>query len=182
MIITSSYFIGERNIPNTLHDDVASILNNLISVHEVEYLNALLGYELNKLFTAGIGEVIPEAKWTDLLNGVEFTARNGQLMKWTGFKNTTTYNSPVADYVFYKWLKNNATQLASMGEVQTENENSTPVSSAHRMAKAWNNMVELNKTLYEFILTKPDEYPSFLTNTGTRDCRNLFTKINAYNF
>ncbi len=182
-LINSSYFIGERNIPNTLYPEVSSLIDHLISEHQEEYLTSLMGYELFKLFEAGLLVTpTPDQKWLDIKNGVAFTGLDGRAKKWAGFVNATTLLSPIADYVYYWYSRNNSTQTAAMGEVQSKNENSSNVSSAGKQVRAWNDMVAKNKLLNEFLQVNYSTYPEFQQHSGARELRNLLIRINANNF
>lgn len=179
-LINSSYFIGEKDIPNTTYAEVADMISNLILVYEEKYLETFMGYELYKKFKDGIAEVTPEVKWTKIKNGTEFTGQDGQLKKWKGLVDTTTYESPIAYYCYWYYLKRNATQSASMGEVRTDNANSTPASPRYKMANALNKMVELNKVLHDFLVSNYSDYPEYATRPSTTATRSMLTFKNPY--
>lgn len=179
-LIDKSYFIGEKNIPNTDYVEVVDSVNTLIGVYERRYLDLLMGYDLSKLFVAGIAEGSPAQKWLDIKNGVEFTGLDGRLKKWNGFVDTATFESPIAYYCYNKYLKNNATQTAEMGEVNTLTQNSTKASSRHKQCNAWNKMVEMNKFLHEFLVSKYDVYPEYQLKQYTSESRSLFIRQNPY--
>lgn len=293
MLIDSTYFIGEKNIPNTSYQDVSSLLENLIAVHEKEYLVAILGYELFKLFDAGLQAPSPDQRYLDILLGKEYTSWSGRPNQWTGLVSVTdpstaltiglssaadiyfsvgataapaagefdyvntslaganyrvtqrgfgpleplnadnsnvatadivinssggfswlngiqfslndkyllemlsadidvsTYSavaqpeSPIADYVYYWYLRNNNTQTAAMGEVAGQAENATKVSPGYKMAKAWNDMVAKNRILREFLLVNNTIYPEYqnyplYAPVGNVSLRGLLTKINPW--
>lgn len=179
-LINSSYFIGERNIPNVDYPDVGSAVGNLLNKYEPEYLKALLGYELFLLFEAGLAEATPAAKWTEIRNGIQFTMLDGRLTKWKGLVDTETFQSPIADYVYYWWLRNNVSQTAEMGEVRGKAENAVNVSPKFKMCKAWNDMVDKSLVLYEFLLVNNTVYPELQKHSGSRELRLLLTRINPY--
>lgn len=180
-LIDISYFIGERNIPNTSYPDVSSLIDNLVVVHEREYLISLLGYELFKLFEAGLLDNPVAQKWLDIRDGVVYTGMDGRVKQWRGFVNASTFESPVADYVYYWYVRNNQSQTAAMGEVKSGSENAFPVSSAYKQSKAWNDMAEKSYSLYEFLQLNYATYPEFQLQSGRSELRNILTKINAYN-
>lgn len=90
MLIDSTYFFNELTIPQLELSVVGGArpvlnnLNNFIKKYEPEILRLLLGYDLYKLFIAGLQELVVEDRWTDLLYGKEFTNRYGQPDKWEG--------------------------------------------------------------------------------------------------
>jgi hypothetical protein len=83
-LIDRTYFVGELNIPNTAQAAVGSLLDLFIEKYEEEFLRKALGYSLHKALKAGL-EVVPVAqKWTDLIEGVEYTDQNNQVRFWSG--------------------------------------------------------------------------------------------------
>ena len=102
-LIDETYFDKRiLSIPNTNRDEVVNNISNYIEKFEPEYLNKVLGYELNKEFIAGLEEETPLQKWLDLRDGAEYADCNGRLQKWTGFVNAIK-DSPIAFYVFWKF-------------------------------------------------------------------------------
>lgn len=84
MLIDRTYFIGELNIPNTDQNSVGELLDWFIEKYETEFLEKVLGYELYKALKAGLQEVTVDQKWTDLIEGVEYTNLAGRLTFWKG--------------------------------------------------------------------------------------------------
>jgi hypothetical protein len=84
MLIDRTYFVGELNIPNTSNAAIGSLVDLFIEKYEEKLLNDVLGYSLNKAFKAGM-QVVPVAqKWTDLIEGVEYTDTNSKTRFWKG--------------------------------------------------------------------------------------------------
>lgn len=85
-LIDSTYFVGEINIPNSqlANSGVPELLATLIEVREPEFLRKVLGYELSRDFITGLSQLVIDPKWTNLLQGVEYTDMNGRLNKWNG--------------------------------------------------------------------------------------------------
>lgn len=182
-LINSSYFIGEKNIPNITYADVSGVLNNLILAHENEYLKIALGYELFLLFMPGIIVATPNQRYLDILNGQDFTGENGKRKRWAGLISPATpFNaqSPIADYVYYYWLKFNHTQTSGLGEVRSEVQNAARVSPKHKAVMAWNGMVEKSWLLYEFLKVNPVTYPEFQAYLSDPDINLMLTKINTF--
>ncbi|RUP42609.1 MAG: hypothetical protein EKK63_00280 [Acinetobacter sp.] len=88
-LINSSYFIGERDIPNTDNAATAAALDTFIRTYEKQYLKKALGYELFKVFTTGLQADTPAQRYLDLLFGKEFTGHDGKLKKWEGLVSVT---------------------------------------------------------------------------------------------
>lgn len=83
-LIDRSYFVGNINIPNTDRPEIQERLDLFIETYEAELLPDLLGYSLYKAFTQGLQGAPIEQKWTDLLEGVEYTNQSNRLAKWRG--------------------------------------------------------------------------------------------------
>lgn len=84
MLIDRTYFIGDLNIPNTDNTSIGELLDWFIEKHEVEFLESVLGYELYKALKAGLLVIPVDQKWTDLIEGVEYTDLAGKLRFWQG--------------------------------------------------------------------------------------------------
>jgi hypothetical protein len=175
-IIDYSYFIREINLPQTGNPDGQSTVTNFITLYEKELLQLVLGYDLWKAFTAGLVEVTPAQKWKDLRDGKEFTNLSGKNKKWEGFKNTDLV-SPIANYVYYKVMENNATQTTTIGEVSTNKENAASVSPVLKMVNAWNRMVDMICVLKEFLDANTDTYTEWQNTVFNY---RLFRKTNQF--
>ncbi len=289
-LIDSSYFIGEKNIPNTSYGDVSSSLENLIVVREKDFLTKVLGYELFKLFEQGLLQATPEPRMVDILLGKEYTGFNGRATKWGGlisvltdtpwltvslssandlyftvgigsapadsdityvnlalaganyrvvqrgfgplealaednsnvatadiqinpsggftwlngisfsqsdkyaiqfvstdldvseYEVATQPESPIADYVYYWYLRGKVNSAAGTGQVESKNENSVIVSSVRQQAKAWNDMVDKICLLKEFLMVEYLTYPEFQQHAGSIEFWAISKRINAHNF
>jgi hypothetical protein len=84
MLIDRTYFVGELNIPNTNQAAIGSQVDLFIEQYEDQLLNEVLGYSLYKAFKAGMQEVTVDQKWTDLIEGVEYTDVNSKVRFWKG--------------------------------------------------------------------------------------------------
>lgn len=83
-LIDRTYFVGELNIPNTNQAAIGSAVDLFIEQYEDQFLNDVLGYTLYKALKAGL-QVVPVAqKWTDLIEGVEYTDMANKTRKWQG--------------------------------------------------------------------------------------------------
>lgn len=90
MIIDSSYFTGALKIAQLGQAEVEEELNTCIEQHETEFLQKALGYELSMSFINGLQENVINEKWSNLLNGVEFTNVYGRKQKWFGFAGSNS--------------------------------------------------------------------------------------------
>lgn len=83
-LIDRTYFVGELNIPNTNQAAIGSAVDLFIEQYGDKLLNEVLGYTLYKALKAGL-QVVPVAqKWTDLIEGVEYTDANSKTRYWKG--------------------------------------------------------------------------------------------------
>jgi hypothetical protein len=83
-LIDRTYFVGELNIPNASQAAIGSEIDLFIEQYEDQLLNEVLGYSLNKAFKAGMQEVPVDQKWTDLIEGIEYTDINSKVRFWKG--------------------------------------------------------------------------------------------------
>lgn len=172
-LIDASYFVGEINL--VINQER---LNHFIKNYEMQYLIGFLGYDLYKQFIEGLNvQPNAEAKWTKLKNGDEFTDYNSRLNKWLGFTNDFK-KSPIANYVYYHYLRDGISQTTAVGEVQSNTQNSSVISPIDKMVRAYNEMVDLTNLAICYLQVNKATYPSFeiaLVN------RSLINKINKFN-
>jgi len=94
--------------------------------------------------------------------------------------------SMIANYVYYWWMRNEATQTAGVGEVMTKTENSYRTSPATKMIKAWNDMVDmvwecmrfLQRNDYGFVFGYSSINSAMYRGYNTRGLSEIFYKIN----
>lgn len=186
MLIDNTYFKGDIHIAGANGSDIQSKIDLFIDKYETEYLQLILGYDFYQLFMDGLAENTVADRWTELLTGDTFTDCNGNTRKWYGLQQdvaaTAVNRSPIAQYVFFYYSRHNATVTTASGEVGVRWEKSVGVSPADKQIKAWNDMVEMNRTLYDYLQYKKVNgalvYSEF--STAKVDCKadGLFTKIN----
>lgn len=70
----------------------------------------------------------------------------------------TSKQSPIANYVYYWYIRNNHSQTAAMGEVKSKNENAAAHSPALKMTRAWNEMSEWVCDLTEYLNARKEDY------------------------
>lgn len=188
-IIDHTYFYGKLNLPQAGNTEGRLIITEFITTYETEYLKKALGYDLWKAFTDGIaGSGVPDQRWTDLLEGKEFTYQ-ARTYKWVGFENTQL-QSPIANYVYYQYMTDKASDNTLVGTVVQNVDNNTRVNSLRKMVDAWNSMVDMNNTLWLFLYVNKDTYPEWQENVSPgvigwsspwRSVRNeVFNKVNEF--
>lgn len=193
-VISDLYFVGKLYLPNvtTATGQVSGLtqLQSFIGIAEVEYLEAMFGYELSKVIIAAIDEFIAhatpiEVRIVNILTGAEFTDYSGRLQKWKGLTRTELI-SPIAGYVYYGWQKDHASQSVIGGEVINEVENSTNVGSAQKICSNWNDAVSENRILMEFMRVNYSVYPEYHNGLyfgfsgGYMKRKELLTNINEF--
>lgn len=179
MLIDRTYFVGDIDIPNSDRIPVAESIDNCIAIYEPMFLKRALGYELNKSFQAGLLEDPVAQKWLDLYSGVEYTNTYNKLDYWEGLLppplEDDTVLSPIACYVYYYFMRRNATQTSGMGEVKTTTENAVMASPGMKMQTAWNNMASSLVAMREFLKANTTTYGyTYFTN-------ELYKNINVMN-
>lgn len=181
-LIDASYFFGPLLIAQKSDSSVASSLSLFIDEHEERLLSDLLGYELYKAYNAGIAVTpTPDAIWTDLRNGVEYTNRAGRLAKWKGliFQDGAAKKSLIANYVYWHWMADQTTSTMGTGEKVATNQNAVNADASRKMVSAWNQMVYWNWELIEYLLSRPDDYPAFRDYYSRIPC-SIVRKQNAF--
>src|SRR3954471_2443196 len=104
-LIDKTYFVGEINIPDTDNPAVEERLNFFIAKYEEEFLKTVLGYSLWSSYTTGIAVTpTPDVIWTNLRDGVEYLVSE-KTYKYRGLYNPTLKLSPIANYVYYWWMR-----------------------------------------------------------------------------
>lgn len=169
MLINEKYFKGEIFIPNLVSQGVgisdsicqANIkkLLEFIGKYEHLFLFKLLGYRLCDELTKGINT---SEKWVTLKKILV---------------NETTLTSPIANYVYYWFIRNQITNTAGIGETVNQANNSTVVSPEQKMVKAWNDMVDDLTPIIQFMNNNRLLYSDFRPDYNT----DIFFHINTLN-
>lgn len=100
-----------------------------------------------------------------LLNGVLFVTGDTFFYKTAALALNTSPGdgklSIIANWVYYWYMRDNATQTAAMGEVITQNENSTYVNPGEKMARAMSELWQAIKEFVHFMNSNRDTYPEW---------------------
>lgn len=183
-LIDKTYFEdADLLVPGLEKQEQENKLNELIAKYEPEYLQNILGYGFYKTFKTAVeaGEEGLAQRWKDLRDGQEYTDASGVLRKWEGFAGESM-RSPIANYVYYRWLRYNVPTTTVSGEKTSKAPKSVSNSSVGKQTGAWNEMVRMNCVLVDFLLNKKDEngdlvYPEFKTEELGTEFVNLTTLI-----
>jgi hypothetical protein len=161
MLIDQTYFVGNLNIPGSESDPVLETLLWFIAKHEPVFLQKVLGYSLYKVYKADASD----ARIVAILSGAEYTDYNGNLRMLAPLVNTTTKESPIANYVYYWYMRNKATITTGVSEAKGVSENTVSVSPRQKMISAWNEMHNWMLDFLDFMYVKnlasPQVYPEF---------------------
>jgi len=169
VLIDSSYFFGELDIPNIRERQ--NTIDSNIEKYEKEFLICLLGQALFKEFqTALDAGPLVEQRWIDLKDGADFTLDffGTQVpLKWNGLVNTEKV-SPIAYYVYYKIRLEDLTTTMGSAEVVAKHENSVAANARRKMVNSWSKMLDL--------------YGSIRFNEFAHDFHFLNTSFNNLSF
>lgn len=170
MLIDSSYFINEIFIAGQANSvDVESSrskLSGFIAKYEPRFLDEFLGHDLKIAFLDGLQiQPIPE-KWQNLKNILV---------------NEETKESPIANYVYFFYKRNEVTTTTGVGEFNQLSENAERASSIDKQVMAWNEMLDLSFKIYDFLKNNQSDYPYILPFKNCRDFNFRYRKINSLN-
>jgi hypothetical protein len=179
-LIDDTYFNGDLHIAGTGNSLVLERLTLFITKYEDQLLQDLLGYSLYKVFKTGIAAVSPEAKWTDLRDGKEYTDSSERLRKWIGLKDASTKRSLIANWIYYWWLRDKVSVTTEIGEVLEKSNNSDSTSAAVKMVRAFNEMVLWIEELILFLNNNLETYPEW-EQADIACIRQKFRPINRFN-
>lgn len=166
-LIDSTYFVGDIQL------DVGeySTLSSFITVYEKQFLIKAFGYELYKEIAAYDSET-SDQRIKDLVEGKEYTIDwNGrsQLIKYNGLINTDLI-SPIAYYVYYHFVRGQASINVTTGQIKPNNENASNADLSMQVQGSWNRLLELTgyegqnlniPSIYNFINENITEYPEW---------------------
>lgn len=175
----TSHFVGDINLPTSSPSFPYEGVQLLVEMpyYESIFLSQLLGYKMTKdLQTAYAGTPPTSGIWYDLAQGKEFTDSLGRLNKWMGFV-TIGYN-PIANFIYCKIQEKRQTQTTGIGEQKPNVSGNQAVSANTKIVRAWNDMVDWNNILYDFLTINKALYPDYIgvdnTNIGLYTKENLF--------
>ena len=158
-LISSANFVGDVMLPNVVGTTPqAAQLTTFITKHEHRYLKDILGVEMYELFQAGL--ISQDTDYTEIRDGATFTDRSGIVREWLGLIDVGT--SPIANYVYYQVMKYSVSQTQGVGESMSAVENGTRASSSVKMVDAWNQMVEWNRTLHEYLMVHQATFTTYI--------------------
>lgn len=158
MIIDGSYFTGLLSLGINFDTGAESItrkaemdnLQSYIDMYEREYLKLVLGKNMSRQFI-------------DYLS-----SKKSDIPSWESLKSKLSIpgRSPVANYVYFYYVSRCSVKPTSVGTVHASEDklaNPNPL-----LVSAWNNMVDMNEDLYDF-LCEDEAYRGFEFNSTMLD-------------
>ena len=158
-IIDTTYFIGPIALP-TDNVNYTNKLQVYIDLSQRKELIRVLGYPLYKLFISELPTPTSD-RFTDILDGAEFTDVNGDLDKWQGLVNSEK-ESMLAYFAYYEYSKNERSKQTGNGNASSLFENSEHISPIDNEVTAYNLGVDQYKKLFEFLYANEDDYPEWI--------------------
>jgi hypothetical protein len=163
-LITYEYFdqYNMINLPVPSADDRTGFITHF----EKEYLIRVFGYTLYKLIAAYNANTSPQ-RIKDIVTGKEFE-ESPFTYKWNGLINAEK-ESPIAYYVYFKYMKAHETHTTTQGEKKNKGANSDNVINDHKLINAWNEMCQLTgnqndyrvDSIYYFMTKNIETYPEW---------------------
>lgn len=92
------------------------------------------------------------------------------------------YVSPIANYVYYQFIENNAMNTVLIGTVVSKTDNNRNVNPVPKLVDAWNRMADMLYGLYGFLQANKDTYPEWSTRTKYADWYWLDIDYGFYNY
>jgi len=192
MILDKSYFIGELDIP-TNNVNVEPALITFIEKYEKKFLVGVLGYELYLLFVAALNVDPIATPYRELLEGDNYEYM-GVVYHWEGFKETIIapdpdvdppivgkYRSIIANYVYYRWMRDKDLQNVGIGVVATKAENSTRVSGSSKAVRAMSELRTAMKSFVHYMDYKEGTYEKYNKRSSMRFIYDNVIGINEMN-
>lgn len=165
-LVTPDYFVGEINIVGWESSSIPTRerLCALIATREPEFLEHALGYSFASLFTSGVTNSVP--KYLNIKNGAEWKHENGKTYRFNGLAKDKTTISPIANFIYYWWCRDNDTQSTTLGETDTKTDNSTSRSANAKAVRAYNVAANECRKLWTMLYYAVNEdgtkvYPEF---------------------
>lgn len=154
--------------------------------------NFFTGKTVKTVFKEGFRFLVPTTEWTqtgntiNLLSGI--TLNNTEVVtvevsqKYvSGVTVPILKKSPIANYIYFYWLRSRVSETTGTGEATITPQNAIRVSSHNKQRNAWNDMVEMNTSLVQFLLANETLYPEFKQYHKEKENFDLLHTINTLN-
>lgn len=156
MLIDSTYFKGMLSIglspdtgaPSITQEAERERIEWFISVYEKSYLKELLGGEMCDKFVSYCEQGKSDDKYFNQLK-----------------ERLTAAYSPVACYVFYKFVRTGNIHVTNVGSVKSSGDDA--VSPSALLVRVWNDMVQMNRDIADdFLLEPASDLTSYINEFG----------------
>lgn len=153
-LITISDFVGDMQL--SIQSDFAQDFDALITKIQAEFLRKVLGVTMyNQLVAAFDTEDTVAQKWTDLVNGADFTL-DGELEHFEGLKKALTL------YAYVKLQQMITVTHTPSGNVTMKTENAMPASPLFKVVHAQNDCMLLADFLQYYIYANATDFPDYV--------------------
>jgi hypothetical protein len=157
------FFTGQISLPNTNIDmSEGEELKQMIVDLEPKFLTALLGFEFADTFysilidgTNALGDPVLDSAYSGydhiskILDGGDFIDKLNRKNYWVGFKKIGA--NAIANYIYCNMIAKRMSNSTSLGERAMEAENARIADLKPKYIRAWNEMVEWNWILDNYI-------------------------------
>ena len=164
-VLTYQYFTtGRLAIAGLAGNELGSqahqaSLQKYINLFEPKYLKRLLGDDLSAAFITGMAATTPDARWTALKSVIY---------------DTTEKTSPIANMVWFEWLRDHQTVTTASGMKQVGGSDSVSAVNTQMIVRIQNDAVDDFQDVYDWLEANEDTYPEW--EHGAFD----FRKINIF--
>lgn len=190
-IISPSYFYGDISIAQLSETSVAANVQRSIDKYEPRIFECLLGATMYGELLAAYDAIDPEggelaSPWKELMGGTTYTSIYGYTKSWIGLAPVlgTVAFSPIANYIYYWYQRTVFTHTVGSGEKKNKSENAVDASPNHKMTRAWNEMVDMNRQLLDYLRSSSIDFPNWsdpMKRPCYPDCKQLFHVIDPLN-
>lgn len=163
MIVDRLYFRGLLQVENSNEQPVQGRLQYFIETFEPKFLRKLMGYDLYTSFEAGriVTPTVP-AIWTNLLTG------SGNYPGLVTTDAAGQKQSPIANYIYYWWLRDQATQNTALGQMIPAAQGGKRTNPMRKMEDVWNEMIERVWQFWEYLDVNKISYTDYKLDYTTR--------------
>lgn len=148
MITQLTDFRVEIDIPQATVTPSNENVQFMINKYEPIFLSNLFGDSFAALFIAGINPPV-----TDPVTPVD--------ARWTAILNLPGFKTAIANYIYYYWMRYQATQNFGTGTGNSANTNATPASPVDKVRRAWFEMYIANWKTLKYLRDNSTTYPEY---------------------
>lgn len=158
-LISTAYFVGQITLPNSQKPEVTSSINWFIDKYEPECLRKILGGLLWKAYITSPDE----PRMQLITDGSEYKYKNVTYF-WDGLIQPTKKLSLIANYVYYYFMENSASQNAGVSNIIPKGEQAINFSPQDKMIDAYDYFCDEARALNYFLRANIADYPEVTLN------------------